>query len=136
MYFASFNITSVFVYLPLSLPREFQSSSSRQNSVFPDKSITVPCLRMLAQTKEPYLFLTLLDAGFSMYCPLVSQLWGPKNSRTQIFQTDKVLSFDLELVGASPTEWRLITPRGVWHLIGLSHKMHPIHDGLCKVVII
>ena len=56
MYFASFNITSVFVYLPLSLPREFQSSSSRQNSVFPDKSITVPCLRMLAQTMEPYLF--------------------------------------------------------------------------------
>ena len=41
MYFASFNITSVFVYLPLSFPREFQSSSSRQNSVFPDKSITV-----------------------------------------------------------------------------------------------
>ena len=56
MYFASFNITSVFFYLPLSFPREFQSSSSRQNSVFPDKSITVPCLRMLAQTMEPYLF--------------------------------------------------------------------------------
>ena len=56
VYFASFNITSVFVYLPLSFPREFQSSSSRQNSVFPDKSITVPCLRMLAQTMEPYLF--------------------------------------------------------------------------------
>ena len=49
--------------------------------------------------------LTLLHPGFSRYChprggvradpPLVSQLWGPKNSRTQISQTDMVLSFHL-----------------------------------------
>ena len=54
--FCVFQYYLSFFYLSLSFPREFQSSSSRQNSVFPDKSITVPCLRMLAQTMEPYLF--------------------------------------------------------------------------------
>ena len=50
--------------------------------------------------------LTLLDPGFLRYCPtrgggvvrtppLVSQLLDPKNSKTQFFQTDMVLSFHL-----------------------------------------
>ena len=49
--------------------------------------------------------LTLIHPGFLRYCPsrggsgqtppLVSQLWDPKNSKTQFSQTDMVLSFHL-----------------------------------------
>ena len=55
--------------------------------------------------------LTLLDPGFLRYCPtrggvranppLVSQLLDPKNSKTQFFQTDMVLSFHLSSWSAS-----------------------------------
>ena len=54
---------------------------------------------------KPFNPLTLLRAGFLRYCkgrggvwpdpPLVSQLWDPKNSKTQFSQTDMVLSFHL-----------------------------------------
>ena len=39
--------------------------------------------------------LSHMGGGAARTPPLVSQLWGPKNSKTQIFQTDKVISFHL-----------------------------------------
>ena len=54
---------------------------------------------------KKWAYLTLLGAGFLRYCkgrggvwpdpPLVSQLWDPKNSKTQFSQTKMVLGFHL-----------------------------------------
>ena len=52
--------------------------------------------KKISELKVKSLELTLFHAGFLRYCPpLVSQLWDPKNSKTQFSQTDMVLSFHL-----------------------------------------
>ena len=68
--------------------------------------------------------LTLFHMGFLRYCPiwggvranppLVSQLLDPKNSKTQLFQTDKVISFHLSSWSASRVPFQVWPDAALW----------------------